>query len=1409
MLKNFVKLFGGDPTKRTLDKTASLVDQINDLEPEFEALSDEQLRQKTSEFRTRLVERLDGIDEVDQRKKAEREALEEILPEAFAAVREASKRTNGQRHYDVQLIGGITLHQGKIAEMRTGEGKTLVATLPLYLNALAGQGAHLITVNDYLARRDARWMAPIYNALGLSVGVLQMAARTENGKKAFVVDLDRHSPHEDQDQLRIVLRVEAYAADITYGTNSEFGFDYLRDNMTMSLAERVQRGGRPQATHYYAIVDEVDNVLIDEARTPLIISGPAAEAADWYYRMAQVVRQLKPEHYEIDERDRNVTLTELGETQVENLLNIPLSDPDRPEDATPEQERLMGYLEQATRAQFLFKRNKDYIVQGSKVIIVDEFTGRMMPGRRWSDGLHQAVEAKEGVRVQSEDVTYATITIQNYFRMYDKLAGMSGTALTEAEEFDKIYKLEVSSIPTNLEYQAMRKGATLLEVEDRDAEGYKYRYYTVQDDPDKKPVFWRRKDFPDVIYRTEEAKFRAITGEILSYYAQGRPMLVGTTSVELSERLSTRLRADPLKRMAQAILIRSLWMEKNNRAEDGRVIEELQFLNKPLDQMQQPDVDKMRKMVRELGISFNPEDPENVVRLLTLMGVPGSEKEKSRLSAAMQSGIPHQVLNARKHDEESQIIAKAGEFGSVTIATNMAGRGVDIKLGGDLAEEHIAIINRVLRRAGNADPYNMTMEQRRQAILTLDPGSFGIYEAEVQYFLKHMEDMESVKRLGGLHIIGSERHEARRIDNQLRGRAARQGDPGSSRFYLSLEDDLMRRFGGQQADNLMQRFKVDDAIPMEYGIVSRIIEQSQTRVEGMNFDIRKHLLEYDDVLNTQRAAVYSQRDRIFTKDDLSEDVTEMLGTEVQRRVPQALEDKEGPWKLISWLDQIQPPLNLGTEMFPSFALKLLLDHIDGSREILSPANALAALQEIASDALQAEEDHLVGMVNILLEQAQERLETVLKERYEALDTFFEGLSLEEGEESTPRNPRQIAEELAGALHLPVRLSPEQQRSLREDPKQVAQELRGQVETAVVTQSVTRMIGSVERRLEDELNLGSTDLPIGDWDAIATLVLDALQKSFARRRERYLGEDGAITKDIQAALDRINGFVDRRMLLGLLLLIPQGAKAAFDKRTHRRVFQRTTRLTYVYSSARYLEERDSQEIADEVLAHLEEAQTAMQRAWGEYEWERLAISRPADMEETIRRGLAIALGENYDETSPLASLSGEVRQTALMDLGRQALTEVYRQLLLSVITELWVDYLTQMEALRVSIGLEAYAQRDPLVQYKSRASEMYHELVGNMRLGVISRMFTYRPRSTSQATVSVGTEHRAPRSAATLQEGDGSSDQKPPAQRESEQVEAELPAEAEEPTETEEEIPGPAAGGQGTPSGKSKRRRRRH
>ncbi len=1313
MLKKFVTVLGGDPNKRALGKSNTIVDQINSLESEFEALDDEALRAKTAEFRSRLA---DG------------ETLDDLLAEAFAAVREASKRTNGQRHYDVQLIGGIALHQGKIAEMRTGEGKTLVATLPLYLNALTGHGVHLVTVNDYLARRDARWMAPIYNALGLSVGVLQMAARTENGKKAFIVDLEKTSPHEDQHQLRLVDRAEAYAADITYGINSEFGFDYLRDNMTMRLDERVQRG------HYYAIVDEVDNILIDEARTPLIISGPAQDDAEWYLRMAQVVRQLRAEDYELDERDRNISLTEMGEIHVEDLLGMALRDPDRPEDVTPEQARLMGFLEQALRSQYLFKRNKDYLVQAGKVVIVDEFTGRLMPGRRWSDGLHQAVEAKEGVRVQAENVTYATITIQNYFRMYEKLAGMTGTALTEAEEFDKIYKLEVIAIPTNLEYQASRQDSPLVILESRDEQGYKFRYYALHTDAEKKPVFYQRKDFPDIIYRTEEVKFRAITSEILRYHAMGRPLLVGTTSVELSDHLSTRLRAEPLRKLTQVYLLRKAWLEKNNREEDGRLIEELQPFNASLDQLQVPE---MRKMARDLGISFNPEDPENLPRLLEILNL--SEMDTERLKADLQAGIAHQVLNARKHTEESQIIAGAGAFGAVTIATNMAGRGVDIKLGGELPEGVIDSVNRVLRRAGVTDPYDMRHEERRQALERLTSEQIGIYEADINKFLGYMQDMQRVKELGGLHVIGSERHEARRIDNQLRGRSARQGDPGSSRFYLSLEDDLMRRFGGGQVESIMQRMRIDDAVPMEVGLVSRLVEQSQTRVEGANFDVRKHLLEYDDVLNTQRQRIYSQRDRIFTKEDLSEDVTEQLNTEVNRRVPESLADEEGPWKLLAWLDQIQPPLDLGGVIFPSYTLKLLLDHLSSKKQSYASQNELRdALVSLAGEALQAEEEHLLRTVNSLLDTGRDRLQGQVKERLEALDTFFEGLGLGEAEDANPRSPRELLDELVGMVHVSVRLSLEEQRLLRDDPDQLKPVVRTQVENAVAGQSLMRLIGAIERRLEDTLELDASTMEASDWEDMADQVYKAVQLTLTRRRERLMGNgegpaSGQLAHDLDAILMKITGPVTTNHLMGLLLMMPQGTKATFDKKTHRRILERTTRLAYIYLAAQLLEERNSLDITEDVLKHLQNAQEAIRRAWGASEFTRLAGAKLSELEPQLRDSLSGLLGEELStrlQSQPLQSLEREPAIKVVDELGRRALTEVYRQLLLGVITELWVDYLTQMEALRVSIGLEAYGQRDPLVQYKREAFDKFQNLLKDMRSGVISRMFIYRPRNLS-------------------------------------------------------------------------------
>ena len=1057
--------------------------------------------------------------------------------------------------------------------------------------------------------------------------------------------------------------------------------------------------------------------------------------------MSQVVRVLRAEDYEASERDRTVTLTELGEAHVEELLNLPLRDPERPEDVTPQQARLLGYLEQALRAQYLFKRNKDYLVQAGKVVIVDEFTGRLMPGRRWSDGLHQAVEAKEGVRVQAENVTYATITIQNYFRMYQKLAGMSGTSLTEAEEFDKIYKLGVVAIPTNLEFTAMQPDSGLVELEGRDEEGYKYDYYAKVGDTTKEPIFWKRKDYPDVVYRSEEAKLRAIMQEILSSYVIGRPVLVGTTSVELSDRVSARLRAEPLRRIAQVLLLRRRWFERNQREEDGRAVAELQYLNTQLDQL---DLNAMRKMARDLEIPFNPEEPTNLARLLKSLEVESADPK--RLAAALQGGIPHQVLNARKHTEESQIIAGAGAFGAITIATNMAGRGVDIKLGGELSDTTYSAVNRLLRRAGYADPYDMTLEERHQALLSINPADFGIYEVEVQAFLDYIANMENVRTLGGLHVIGSERHEARRIDNQLRGRSARQGDPGSSRFYLSMEDDLMRLFGGEQADGLMQRLKIDDALPLEVGLVSRLIEQSQTRVEGANFDVRKHLLEYDDVLNSQRLKIYAQRERIFTKDDLSEDVTEMLRAEVANRVPAALLDDEGPWKLLAWLDQVQPPLMVNSHVFPSYSLRLLFDRIQDQYKVnddqsisLDRDTTLKALLEVAQDALAAEEQHLLKAVDVLLEQSELRLESQLNERLESVDTFIDGLEMEE-EGDEQRNPRQRLEELSAILRLPIKLSNEQQRDLLEDPRQLSNELRLQVENLLFSQASHRLIGAVERRLEEPLELGGQDETLSDWQALGDRLIASVQELFARRRERLLGNNGSetsglIRRDLEAVLQKYPGPFDKFNLLQLLLLMPQGARTEFDKKTHRKVQVRTNRLVYSYLAGQLLQGRDPQETAEDVLSHLEQAQETIKVSLGVAEWNRVAGLSMAEFPDFSRRGFENALGEDTVKqviTQPLHSLDVKLREKLVPELGRQALTATYRQLLLAVITELWVEYLTQMEGLRVSIGLEAYAQRDPLVQYKNKASELFQELLSNMRLGVVSRMFTFRPREASQA-----------------------------------------------------------------------------
>ncbi|MCL4273987.1 MAG: hypothetical protein KJZ77_08965 [Anaerolineales bacterium] len=1320
MLKNFVKLFSGDPTKKTVAQYGALVEQVNALEADFASLSDDALRAKTDEFKARVAAALPSpvrrgaggeVENEKDLRKAEQDALNEIMPEAFAAVREASKRTIGLRHYDVQIIGGAALHDGQIAEMRTGEGKTLVATMPVYLNALTGRGVHLITVNDYLARRDARWMAPIYQALGLSVGVLQMAAVTENGKKAFLVDFERQSPHEDQEHLRMVERFEAYLADVTYGTNSEFGFDYLRDNMAMRLENRVQRG------HYFAIVDEVDNVLIDEARTPLIISGPASGDLEWYGRMAQVVKQLKPEDYDVDEKNRSVALTEIGISRVEAILGLQLLDPDRPEDLTPEQARLTGYLEQALRAQYLFHRNKEYLVQAGKVVIVDEFTGRLMPGRRWSDGLHQAVEAKEGVKVEPESVTYATITLQNYFRLYQKLAGMTGTALTEAEEFNKIYKLEVAPIPPNLEYQSYGKDAPLAEIKAKDDEGYTYSYFSKAGE--EAPLFYRRKDYPDMIFRTGEAKIRAIVGEIVRYHALGRPMLVGTTSVESSEGLSNRLKAEPVRRLMQYLLVRDQYLRANDLEEDGRLIADLVPFNEPIDKL---SPDALRKFIAPHGMtSISLDDENNLQTLLTLLRLPETVKE--RLKKIFQGGVPHQVLNARKHTEESQIIAGAGAFGAVTIATNMAGRGVDIKLGGELAEEVITAVNRVLGRAGHKDPFDMTMEERRAALKKIDPSGYGIYDAEVKHFLQYFDDMERVKELGGLHVIGSERHEARRIDNQLRGRAARQGDPGSSRFYLSLQDDLMRLFGGEQVSGMMERLKVDDSLPLEMRLVSNIIEGSQTRVEGANFDVRKHLLEYDDVLNKQRQQIYGQRDRIFVKEDLSEDIADMLEAEVTRRVEVGLADEEGPWKLIAWLEQIQPPFDGKNGLFPSYGFKLILER-------LNAADVRASMLEVITKAIESENAHALRAIETLIEKTGESLEQQISEREDTLDAYFQGLR---DMEEMPR-PQKMLEEINSLTRLQLRLGNQLQKMLADDPEDAKDEIQELVASQLTVINATRVIGAIQNRVGEQIQW-QNPLP-SDWDELSDILLNTTRDALEKKRERL---NHQIARDMDVLLQR-EDISTNAGKLRLLLTLSQGARTAFDQKTHKQVKQVFMRFTYVFYAAQLIEGMDPESVTDDVMNHLEAAEAALRDTWGQSEFNRLNqnAARLADFGPAAR----IAFGEERLNEA-VSSLSKDEAETLADSLGRYVLNEVHRQLLLGAFTELWVEYLTKVEALRVSIGLEAYAQRDPLVQYKGRASEMFAQLMEDVRGLVISRAFMARPRRVEITPIETAEEISAP------------------------------------------------------------------
>jgi preprotein translocase subunit SecA len=729
--------------------------------------------------------------------------------------------------------------------------------------------------------------------------------------------------------------------------------------------------------------------------------------------------------------------------------------------------------------------------------------------------------------------------------------------------------------------------------------------------------------------------------------------------------------------------------------------------NEPIEKIS-PDV--LRKFIQPFGLTtVSLEDPSNLAIIINILRL--SNQDTSRLKAVLQGGVSHQVLNARKHTEESQIIAGAGAFGAVTIATNMAGRGVDIKLGGEIAEEVIAAVHRVLRKAGHESPFDLTLEERRQLLKKVDPASYGIYAAEVNLFLQYFEDMERVKELGGLHVIGSERHEARRIDNQLRGRAARQGDPGSSRFYLSLEDELMRIQGGSRVSDLMVSLKVDDSLPLEVRMVGNLIEQSQHRIEGANFDVRKHLLEYDDVLNQQRAQIYSQRDRIFVKEDLSDDIQEMLNVEIKQRVETGLVDEEGPWKLIAWLEQVQPPFMVENRLFPSFGLALLLNELSKSDDFKQSALT------IITRAIEAENAHHLNAIEQMIDRTEEAFEAQVASRMDSVDTYFDGLR--DMEDSEWPRPQKMLEEVNALTGVPVRLTNEQLRTFGEDDVESKELVKNLITGQLTGLYASRLIQSIQNRIGEALG---DKFEVKSWDDAADQIQDVAHKAMERRRERLIGENGQVANDINSLMpSELNDTTKFQFLLSL----SQGARTVFDQKTHRQIKQVYNRFGYIFLIAQLLEGYDADQLTEDVLEHLERADEALRLAIGQSEYNRLSANatRLADFGPAAKMAFG---GEKLNES--VASLSASDREALTASIGTYILNEVRRQLLLGATSELWVEYLTRIEALRVSIGLEAYAQRDPLVQYKARASEMFAQLMEDIRGLVVSRAFAAQRRS---------------------------------------------------------------------------------
>jgi preprotein translocase subunit SecA len=1385
MFKWLGRLFNSNSNEQVIRELQTDVDQINALEPEYEQLTNAQLRAKTDEFRRRL---------------REGETLDDLLPEAFAAVREAAKRTIGQRHYDVQLMGGIVLHQGKIAEMKTGEGKTLVATLPLYLNALEGKGCHLITVNDYLARRDAGWNGPIYHLLGVSVAAIAHSFSAIYDPEY----LDPKSNLEDERLVhwRPISRREAYRADITYGTNNEFGFDYLRDNIAARLEQTVQRSLN------YAIVDEVDNILIDEARTPLIISGPARAASDEYRyftrhikglrgmeeheytalkkefdysddrRRAEIQRALDAADYVINLKHRSISLSDAGILKMERRLK---DDGRIPEDASVyEQEyfELTHYIDNALKAEYLYKRDKDYIVLNGEVVIVDEHTGRTMPGRRWSDGLHEAIEAKEGVRVQDETAVYATITIQNYFRMYRELAGMTGTALTESEEFAKIYNLDVVPIPTH------------------------------------RPMI--REDFNDQVYRSEEAKYRAVVREILQSHVYQQPVLVGTASIENSERLASYLKPGPLKNLALSSVLMTTIRDAKNISEDTR-----NAFSKTLDQpISQVPFSVLRQTAQALGLPADPLTEPILGRFAEMLEI----EDVERLAAILSNGLPHQVLNAKLHEQEARIVAQAGQPGAITIATNMAGRGTDILLGGNpealasayleengvrreqiraiakaVVEGNTQQVQQVLDKQqlppiigdelvqmkrrydtmlrefernpalfllhryveGPADTFaarwsfvndvltgeigmartlaRATPGLRAEQIAQLQaaradlqayreqPADFlanqlfdRIYAARARLIaaVLHGEDelarhivgetptmdeslidgIEQIKQqvaadaalvreVGGLHIVGTERHEARRIDNQLRGRSGRQGDPGSSRFYISLEDELMKRFGPSidRVRGMMSRAGLEDDIPIEFGVITKSIENAQTKVEGYNFDVRKRIVEYDDVMNKQREVIYARRRAILEQG------------EQQRRLQVLIERYLGSYA--GWIAGQVRELAAGANGN--------LPEIERQLARLLPGSEQLDLERVR----QASESELKALLQPLVSVAEEQ-------------HYPLWLLLEEASEIVPLDQEAAFEQLKAADRATV------ERYLDEEWRESTE---GDLEERIKLLFYTQLDLLVDRYIDDYEGwmIGEIERAVDAATTHATGVINI---------------EGALRR-IRPTLPQVDTIAPERLAGGAPELVQRELETVIrlsqEEGNHLRLFANELQhiLPFIPGDANaYLQQ--FADALDGLLQALPEAErtslihdllgrvrAALQPL---YTNGALSEAEGQSFNKVVTEVWIDALDQlfQFDEEAQTAGLQQLVDRTfdrwrAL--IGVDLLNRYSRELMLNAIDREWADYLTAMEDLRQGIGLQGLAQRDPLVAYKAQAFRMFEELLDTIDRTTVKTFFTSLPR----------------------------------------------------------------------------------